>query len=103
MPYTIEAHECDLAHVFCDEYSFEVPNYQRPYAWGEEQAAELVQDIRDAMANHDGSPDGPPPYFLGTIVLIKPPGEAKAQVVDGQQRLTTLTIRKRPVIPLGDC
>lgn len=92
MRYTIGARECDLAHVFCDEYSFKIPDYQRPYAWGEDQAAELVQDIRDAMANPDGDPGDPPPYFLGTIVLIKPSREMAVEVVDGQQRLTTLTI-----------
>ena len=31
-------------------------------------------------------------YFLGSIVLVKTPGESEARVVDGQQRLTTLTI-----------
>lgn len=35
---------------------------------------------------------GDEPYFLGSIVLIRPPKETVGQVVDGQQRLTTLTI-----------
>ncbi len=30
---TLEAHEYSLKDVFCDDYSFEIPGYQRPYSW----------------------------------------------------------------------
>ena len=85
----IEASEKQIASVFSDDYSFTIPPYQRPYAWELQQATELLDDLLDGMQASDAS-DGV--YFLGSIVLVKSPGESEARVVDGQQRLTTLTI-----------
>jgi uncharacterized protein with ParB-like and HNH nuclease domain len=85
----IEAHECAIGRVFSDDYAFEIPPYQRPYAWEREQALDLLTDLLDAMDNTKASGGV---YFLGSIVLIKSPGSPSAKVVDGQQRLTTLTI-----------
>ena len=76
--------------IFSATYtSLRIPPYQRPYAWEEEQARELLSDLLDAMDN--GNVSGGL-YFLGSIVLVKLPTEANARVIDGQQRLTTLTI-----------
>jgi hypothetical protein len=84
----IEAHERTIGRIFSDDYAFEIPPYQRPYAWEIEQAKELLSDLLAAMDN--GKKEEV--YFLGSIVLIKKPGAPEAKVVDGQQRLTTLTI-----------
>lgn len=89
MTTKIEAHERNIGDIFSDLYEFEIPPYQRPYAWEEEQARELLSDLLDAMDNQDASGGL---YFLGSIVLVKLPTEAQAKVIDGQQRLTTLTI-----------
>ena len=88
---TLEAHEFSLDDVFCDKYAFEIPGYQRPYSWGEEQAETLVDDLLQFLADQPSDVCEADPYFLGSIVLIKPSGPL-SQVVDGQQRLTTLTI-----------
>jgi hypothetical protein len=88
---TLEAHEFALQDVFCDKYEFEIPGYQRPYSWGEEESETLVEDLLDFLSEQKTDLRDCDPYFLGSLVLIKP-GGAKAQVVDGQQRLTTLTI-----------
>ncbi len=85
----IEAHECAVTDVFSDRYAFEIPPYQRPYAWETEQARDLLNDISDAMDNTAVSGGI---YFIGSIVLIKSPNDPLAKVIDGQQRLTTLTI-----------
>ena len=45
----IEAHERVIKRVFSDDYAFEIPAYQRPYAWETEQARELLNDLLDAM------------------------------------------------------
>lgn len=82
----IEAHESRLNQIFSDDYEFEIPSYQRPYAWEGQQAQELLTDFIEAMDNGDDV------YFLGSIVLIKEPHKPLSRVVDGQQRLTTLTI-----------
>ena len=85
----IEAGEKPIVDVFSDRYAFTIPPYQRPYAWEMQQASELLQDMLDAIDPNSGS-EGL--YFLGSVVLVKTPESPEAQVVDGQQRLTTLTI-----------
>lgn len=47
----IEAHERNIGQVFSDNYSFEIPPYQRPYAWEEAQVRELIGDLLHAMEN----------------------------------------------------
>jgi hypothetical protein len=89
--HTIEAAERPLQKILCDDYLFRIPSYQRPYAWTTEQAGELFSDIEAAWAR-DPQPGQADPYFLGSVVLIKAPQMRDADVVDGQQRLTTLTI-----------
>ncbi|PCI47119.1 MAG: hypothetical protein COB58_09820 [Thalassobium sp.] len=88
---TLEAHEYALADVFCDKYEFEIPGYQRPYSWQVEQATTLVDDLLLFLEDQPENIKDADPYFLGSLVLIKPDGPS-SQVVDGQQRLTTLTI-----------
>lgn len=83
----LEAYEVPLAKVFSSDYSFRIPDYQRPYAWGTEETGQLLDDLVDAL---DRSRDEP--YFLGSVVLVKEKASSDAEVIDGQQRLTTLTI-----------
>ncbi len=86
----IDATEKLIQHVFNDDFAFEIPAYQRPYAWEIEQADQLLSDLLDAMDAPTAATGGV--YFLGSIVLIKTRGEPASRVIDGQQRLTTLTI-----------
>lgn len=87
---TIKASEKALVDVFCNKFRFSIPAYQRPYSWTTEEAEALFDDLLNAMGA--GDPSEASPYFMGSIVLIKTPEEPDADVVDGQQRLTTLTI-----------
>ncbi|MEU4802979.1 DUF262 domain-containing HNH endonuclease family protein [Actinosynnema sp. NPDC023587] len=87
----IQAAERPIGDVFSDDYRFIIPRYQRPYAWTTEQAGEMFDDLMAAAST--GAPlDVADPYFLGSIVLVKAENDAEAEVVDGQQRLTTLTL-----------
>lgn len=85
----IEAAHKKISDVFSKSYAFTIPAYQRPYAWETTQVEELLADLTEAMAPTSKS-DGF--YFLGSIVLVKKHGSPESRVVDGQQRLTTLTI-----------
>ena len=89
--HTIEASEKPILDIFCDKYLFQIPSYQRPYAWTTEQTSELLDDLVTSCGNSGNVADASP-YFLGSIVLIKDPQKPDADIVDGQQRLTTLTI-----------
>ncbi|MCX5399819.1 DUF262 domain-containing protein [Streptomyces sp. NBC_00102] len=83
----LEAQEVSLHKVFSSDYEFRIPDYQRPYAWDVEQAVQLLNDLEESLVRGTDEP-----YFLGSIVLVKTKGGAPAEVIDGQQRLTTLTI-----------
>ena len=87
MPAQITANQWPLSKVFSNDYLFEIPFYQRPYSWREEHVSTLLDDLRNGLER-----DKDEPYFLGSVVLIKDEDDPKSQVVDGQQRLTTLTV-----------
>ena len=88
----IHGKEYPIQDVLCDKFLFEIPRYQRPYSWGIEQAETLLDDLLSAIGNLEDSTDDTESYFLGSVVVVKEEGIPKAEVVDGQQRLTTLTI-----------
>ena len=75
---------------------FLIPDYQRPYAWGENECQTLWDDIFAFAIPDDGSTefDRNSEYFLGPIVTFKN-GNGKMEVIDGQQRLTTLMLLLR--------
>ncbi len=63
--------------------TYEIPIYQRNYAWGKEEIDALVQDVYDAFSKRK------PAYFIGTLVSY-PKGDRVFEIIDGQQRLTTI-------------
>jgi hypothetical protein len=70
--------------MFGREFVFQIPPYQRPYAWGVEEAGELFDDLASTLVSVPKDKiDQAPPYFLGSIVIIKEEGDPKADVVDG--------------------
>jgi hypothetical protein len=92
MPSALVAHEQAISRIFSNDYVFRIPSYQRPYAWTTEQARDLFDDLVGFMKGGPAEVQDMPPYFLGSIVLIKAEHLPNADVVDGQQRLTTLTL-----------
>lgn len=75
-----------IVKIFGDADSYyQIPDYQRPYSWEDEQIEQLWDDLYSAMESGDES------YFLGPMILIRTK-DGYFEVVDGQQRLTTLTI-----------
>ena len=82
---TFEAQKTDIEKIFSSEKIIHrVPNYQRPYAWRDEQVNDLWDDLNDSESD----------YFLGTFVFNNEYLKSKnvKETVDGQQRLLTLTI-----------
>lgn len=93
MARPLSAQQETIATIFgSGRYVFFVPGYQRPYSWTVEQAQELFDDVLTFMRTNIGDHDDETPYFLGSIVLIKDEGRPESQVIDGQQRLTTLAL-----------
>lgn len=62
-----------------------IPSYQRDYAWRERNVDDLFADIEEALEAGGG-------HYLGTFILSQTDKLAPVHVVDGQQRLTTLTM-----------
>ncbi|WP_203633965.1 DUF262 domain-containing protein [Lacticaseibacillus suibinensis] len=67
--------------------SLVVPVYQRRYSWGSAQVERMMTDIESAMLAHKRS------YFLGSLILDSSQGDFhEVAVIDGQQRLTTVSL-----------
>lgn len=89
----IHGAEFPIKAIFSNKFNFRIPLYQRPYSWTTEEAGELIDDLISFIGSDDSKRASElSPYFLGSIVLIKEEGVPDGEVVDGQQRLTTLTI-----------
>jgi len=71
--------------IFDGPNYYQIPDYQRPYAWGEEEIEQLWDDIKSAFDSGDEY------YFLGPMIMAQTE-DGDLEVVDGQQRLTTLII-----------
>lgn len=85
-----------VAKLFNDNKSdFLIPDYQRPYAWTISECQTLWEDLLDfAFPNNDYSNfNKDDEYFLGPIVTYF--NQKKLEVIDGQQRLTTLMLLLR--------
>ena len=76
----------NIYELFTSESSYDVPNYQRQYAWNNEQLGELWDNLYDSFQNNPNQH-----YFLGSIVVVDDK-KGHYSIVDGQQRLTTLMI-----------
>ena len=70
----------DDNNLFDIEGKYEIPLYQRAFAWEESQLVEFVEDINDIADDSN--------YYIGTLIVSK--NGNKYEVVDGQQRLTSL-------------
>ena len=72
-----------VSKIFSDVH-YEVPIYQRNYAWGSDQIEQLIEDIRSTKND----------YFLGNLIVNQKENNVY-EVIDGQQRLTTLFLLER--------
>lgn len=83
--------------LFSDKRSdFLIPDYQRPYAWGEDQLLTLWEDLLAFAIPHGDADafDSDDEYFLGPIVTFRNT-DRRLEIIDGQQRLTTLMLLLR--------
>ena len=74
---------------------FLIPEYQRPYAWGDDQITTLFDDIWDFAVDEGGFKNKNATYFLGSVVLYKNEDRKVLEIIDGQQRLTSLCLLLR--------
>ena len=67
-----------------------VPIYQRPYSWQKDEINQLWDDINENSS----------PYFLGILLLRVTDSDEKFEIVDGQQRITTLIMLLRAAVEI---
>lgn len=78
---------------FLSEGKYVIPIYQRNYDWGEREALQLLEDISDYAQKNKEQNEGQPYYIGSAVVFLRTAhGETYFETIDGQQRLTTLTI-----------
>ena len=83
--------EQSIAEVYNgNKVIYEVPIYQRNYAWEEDEISALIQDVYDAYLQNKNTPIKGT-YFIGTLVSYHK-GDQVYEVIDGQQRLTTINL-----------
>ena len=91
---TISPHHLTIGQLFQQNFIFRVPKYQRYYAWDEEQIDDFLKDLEACIAARRAG--GRKHHFLGGIVTVTTPSPGtvrrNVEVIDGQQRLATLTI-----------
>jgi uncharacterized protein with ParB-like and HNH nuclease domain len=83
----IKGEKKSLSQLFSEEFFFNIPEYQRPYSWKTDHCEQLFDDIYESNRDNE--------YFLGTIILQETGNIGKGKkydIIDGQQRLTTLQI-----------
>ncbi|MFU2059273.1 DUF262 domain-containing protein [Avibacterium volantium] len=71
----------------CNGDNYIIPIYQRNYAWGRDEIELLIQDISEALKNKEDKENN---YYIGSLVVAK--RKDGYEVIDGQQRLTTLKL-----------
>jgi len=101
MPSGLPTASFRLSNLLASPFEFSVPPYQRSYSWSVREAGQLLEDLATA-AGLDGAGEGEPDYFLSSIVLLSTQDERNGgrrrlgarlfDIVDGQQRLITLTL-----------
>jgi len=80
--------QLSVQHLLQGDVLYRIPMYQRNYAWDEGEITQLIQDIID-YSNRGQH------YYIGTLVVFERPGPNGVTVyetIDGQQRLTTLSL-----------
>lgn len=77
--------ELTVKDLLADENSYIIPMYQRNYAWSEGEISQLVQDIVDYQKKQQEK------YYIGTLVVFNRK-DGGLEVIDGQQRFTTLSL-----------
>ncbi len=86
----IDSYEWYLKDTLKKGLYYQIPIYQRPYQWTEENCEKLLDDLFE-----DYEKDGKSDYFCGSLVLVKSDPNSKTEtydIVDGQQRLSTFIL-----------
>ena len=94
----LNAQTRSVNEVFSPNKVYIVPRFQREYSWQIEEVEEFWEDISQQISIDKHGTANYEEYFIGCIVLVGEDSKPEYLIVDGQQRLTTLTILLRAII-----
>lgn len=102
MEMEIHPYQTTIGGFFADEYIFEIPKYQRNYAWTESEIEDFLKDLTKCYEVR--SKGESLPHFFGGIVSaeskIPGSGRKKIYLVDGQQRAATFVMLIANIVSL---
>jgi len=87
----MECQTLPVGELLSGSRTYGMPIFQRPYSWTSEEAGQLYDDIETAFHNSDGGAGTGGYYFLGQLIVSQANPNAPFEVIDGQQRLITLS------------
>ncbi|WP_066407937.1 DUF262 domain-containing protein [Aliarcobacter skirrowii] len=86
MSLSLTAEQKSLSEIFDTKQQYIIPSYQRPYSWEYDECYQLYNDLIEAFKTKQD-------YFIGNLVIAKSSeNKTRLEVIDGQQRLTTLIL-----------
>jgi uncharacterized protein with ParB-like and HNH nuclease domain len=88
----LHAYTRTISDLFSVKRKYVVPRFQRAYSWSKDQVKELWDDITANIQINNEKDVSHEEYFIGALVLVGDDKSNVLQIVDGQQRLTTITI-----------
>ncbi|MBE2274370.1 MAG: DUF262 domain-containing protein [Flavobacteriales bacterium] len=87
----LNAYTRTISTLFSTNVKYVVPRFQREYSWTKDEVSELWHDVVNNLKLEDNNIKNLE-YFIGSLVLIGEDKSSELQIVDGQQRLTTITL-----------
>lgn len=86
MALSLTAEQREVRKIFNVDEQYVVPSYQRPYSWGYDECFQFYTDLIEKYEDKED-------YFIGNVIIAKSESDKEhLQVIDGQQRMTTLLI-----------
>ena len=82
----MEAQVRRINQILSGTTEYKIPAYQRPYSWEKDEVVQFLTDLYESFTNGDNE------YFIGSLIAIEHETNKLFDVVDGQQRLTTLNL-----------
>ena len=97
LKHKIEANDTSISKLL-KEQKFYIDYFQREYRWSDKHMKTLIEDVTETFLNAYENGDKRPKvasyqnYYLGPVVFSKNPEDGKKSIIDGQQRITSITL-----------
>ena len=91
MPIQFATSAVTVSQLLSGSHTYRMPEFQRPYSWPDDRAVQLFDDLESTCVGSSTGASTATEYFLGALIVTQNTPRAPILIVDGQQRLVTLT------------